>query len=57
MLEIIRSSQFKEDLKKIIKQGKDFKAIEKTVLPHQKSCYVNFFTSQSSSMLANKIPA
>ncbi|HAU1839030.1 TPA: type II toxin-antitoxin system mRNA interferase toxin, RelE/StbE family, partial [Legionella pneumophila] len=31
MLEIVRSSQFKKDLKKIIKQGKDLELLEEIV--------------------------
>lgn len=36
MLEICRSSQFKKDLKKIIKQGKELEKLEKIVTSLQK---------------------
>lgn len=37
MLEIVRSTQFKKDLKKIIKQGKDLDLLEEVVNKLQKS--------------------
>lgn len=45
MLEIVRSSQFKKDLKKIIKQGKNLNELEKVIniLQNKKSLPKKYF--------------